>query len=1161
MARPQELPQGQIAPVARPIEAFVQPGQVNVAQPNAPTQFGTPRGVNMVGTGATPGVQGSNSYEELARALGPFNQQLTQFVQSAGVMYAQGQMAEGERKARSEALKALALNDTSMEGAELQRAAQNRALAAKDPNAGGIMAALNPYQQMGWERGKSKLAGQEAAIGLPTYIAQRSNEIDYTAPDQGYGKLAQFQAEYTAQLAQKYGVNATSPGFQKYTLPQLEKVQERLQTQHMSDRKAYFDTAGVQQASAQVRQLYLSTEASGQITVNGQVFSRSENPERFRQLQIYQGSQLVESLLLRQSLPGEASKRSQDVYAQLSKIADYGLDDNFNKFINALPSRQVLKDGKGNAVINPATGQPMMLSWGEAYRDTNIDSEIKYEEAGLKSRKQKMLEGVGGFEEGLLNAISDIPQGPAQAQAANDYTRAWYAKNGQAAGISLVELQKRRADVVKLDDGIYSEGQDPNVVSNFYTNLNQSYGTDFNATAWRQQMNQVAASILDPKERVSFLKDASSGIASREREMSTFSGYATTRDKTISDTINSNLTANYNVSQAGDSPRLKANVEESKVRQRNVITQRANDLIAAEEAKQKRRLTDSEVRALSRAAFFGDKSLGISAYGEGGGKTGSSGLSQRDYLFPGSKKSAAPDAPDPSGKARPGRTYELEQLGNIQDRAVLKNYKNAAILTPEATLKAWSFVKDGKTLPPQLDRAWRQSGARSAADFVLGQMDYQRRLLSSQGATGEDLEKFNPSAHDRGQVRTTSTRAAAGGSTMQSISSNVTQTPMLAQLGGSMLNALMGVAPASAATMETQIPAASQPSQPSRPARQAVPMAERSVATGPAPSAPILPSASGGVAVAMASPAPRATGGYAPVGKVRPDPDLPGWGIDEAGMPVSPTYGSPMIPDPVMNSPRLRAVSVDSFGGGSWSSGPAVRASSTDSGNGYTIPGMKDAQGRPPVFSQGGANSFAAMVRDSGGQVKASDIASSQRTKEKNQAVGGAGGSHHLDGNAMDIHGSSIAWIRKNGAKYGWHVNDYNGSHGGHVEFRGGGSAGGDVGSAGGYLKRLAYLETRIRNVPNSEGSGAQGYFQTMGPFHQEATAASGLNSRSGNYGESAKATWAWIQKHRPDAAAAIKRGDYQAADRILRPTWPSLPGGDQAQPESVQRQAMRYLR
>jgi hypothetical protein len=126
---------------------------------------------------------------------------------------------------------------------------------------------------------------------------------------------------------------------------------------------------------------------------------------------------------------------------------------------------------------------------------------------------------------------------------------------------------------------------------------------------------------------------------------------------------------------------------------------------------------------------------------------------------------------------------------------------------------------------------------------------------------------------------------------------------------------------------------------------------------------------------------------------------------------------------------------------GQWASGPAVAASHSETGSGYTIPGAKDANGRPLILGQGAANSFAAMMRDSGGRVRAGDVASGKRSDAKNRAVGGAGGSHHLDGNAMDIHGSSIGWIRQHGAKYGWYVNDYDGSHGGHVEFRGGGSA------------------------------------------------------------------------------------------------------------------------
>jgi hypothetical protein len=124
-----------------------------------------------------------------------------------------------------------------------------------------------------------------------------------------------------------------------------------------------------------------------------------------------------------------------------------------------------------------------------------------------------------------------------------------------------------------------------------------------------------------------------------------------------------------------------------------------------------------------------------------------------------------------------------------------------------------------------------------------------------------------------------------------------------------------------------------------------------------------------------------------------------------------------------------------------------------------------DSAGRPAIFTRQGANAFAAMVRDSGGQVKASDIASSQRTPGKNAAVGGVEGSQHLGGNAMDIHGSSIAWIRKNGARYGWVVNDYPGSHGGHVEFRGGGG-GGD-----GKVAPLAGRATFYTGSGGSDGS------------------------------------------------------------------------------------------
>jgi hypothetical protein len=128
---------------------------------------------------------------------------------------------------------------------------------------------------------------------------------------------------------------------------------------------------------------------------------------------------------------------------------------------------------------------------------------------------------------------------------------------------------------------------------------------------------------------------------------------------------------------------------------------------------------------------------------------------------------------------------------------------------------------------------------------------------------------------------------------------------------------------------------------------------------------------------------------------------------------------------------EARRMFADVSGGGA-----IVPASHPDSGNGFTIPNARDDSGRPPIFSQGGAKAFARMMADSGGMVKASDIASSQRSSAKNQNVGGAEASLHLSGNAMDIHGPSGEWMKKHGPKYGWHLHEYDGSHGGHFEYR-----------------------------------------------------------------------------------------------------------------------------
>jgi hypothetical protein len=113
-----------------------------------------------------------------------------------------------------------------------------------------------------------------------------------------------------------------------------------------------------------------------------------------------------------------------------------------------------------------------------------------------------------------------------------------------------------------------------------------------------------------------------------------------------------------------------------------------------------------------------------------------------------------------------------------------------------------------------------------------------------------------------------------------------------------------------------------------------------------------------------------------------------------------------------------------------------------------------------------------------------------------------------------------------------------------------------------GYMKRLAYIETRIRNIPNDKGSAGRGFFQAFPDFSKEAIAASGgIDPRDSNYGRAKQASAAWIRVYNKKAWAAIQAGRYDEADRLLRNTWPSLPGGSQAQDDKVQKAARKYLR
>lgn len=141
---------------------------------------------------------------------------------------------------------------------------------------------------------------------------------------------------------------------------------------------------------------------------------------------------------------------------------------------------------------------------------------------------------------------------------------------------------------------------------------------------------------------------------------------------------------------------------------------------------------------------------------------------------------------------------------------------------------------------------------------------------------------------------------------------------------------------------------------------------------------------------------------------------------------------------------------------GQQAEGNVIQVNHTETGQGWGIAGAVDSNGRPIAFSKEGAVAFSKMMQDSNGVVKPSDVASSKRSVQKNNQVGGAKNSPHLRGVAMDIHGSSGQWIRQHGHKYGWKPHDYKGTHGGHFVFGGAGMVPDEGSSIGGMVGQAA---------------------------------------------------------------------------------------------------------
>lgn len=169
MAQVRQLQQGQLNPQAQPVSTFIQQTRKDTIKAARPEQLGQTSQMQTIATGGSNMVQGENSFRALANDLKDLNPQLMKTAEAAGLKYVDWRMDVGEAMAMEQVQLGLAQLDESTEVAQNERAAANRKVSAVDPQAGWLMRTLDPYQQMGFERGRSSLQGSKlrlACLGL-----------------------------------------------------------------------------------------------------------------------------------------------------------------------------------------------------------------------------------------------------------------------------------------------------------------------------------------------------------------------------------------------------------------------------------------------------------------------------------------------------------------------------------------------------------------------------------------------------------------------------------------------------------------------------------------------------------------------------------------------------------------------------------------------------------------------------------------------------------------------------------------------------------------------------------------------------------------------------------------------------------------------------------
>ena len=760
MAR-EQLPLGQIQPAARPVSSFVQPGLIETPRPAQPQSLNLSNDrIGLVQTPGSPNVQGYNQGEQLARALAPFSQNLTQLLNYGVQLYASNEYQQGQ----NEALKAYSAANRQVMASADEYAAENRDLARQDPMAALLMDRANPFRTAGRQNQLSKLA----AVEMPMIMRREFNQrrADLALMDPADPKVNAVKAAAIAQVSQKFGLSEFTPGFMDYVLPRMNSEWDKITQDQIDDHNKYLDETVPRIAAA---------------TIYGRVKKAMADGVPLAQIVANETSYLDQEAR-RFGIPGKGQEMKENAIKSAISMAmdpQTGVIDR--------EARAVI----GSILVGPPDSNGYRPTAQQMYGLEILEATDKYDQMNYRARKAQQ-EAVGQqYADAIAGATLGLPDGPEKG-AVLEQIRSQY--KGQ---LPLSEMLKIEQSTTSVTEDITSRSYADDAGSVFLQEADASYGSDWDPARF-DQLYRLERQQVAPERRAQF--DAQYAELRRRKEQQKQNMPDSLINGAIARQVKANIEANYpdavtaairgarNIEElmaTGD-----ANAAASAARQNTAFRTAIYRAIDAKRAELDRDLTPAEQQQVIDSTLSGFQKNAPSTWKTlFPGTNGQASVVRFGTTAPGPEKPEAPKPP-PGRRAQGAPTFGVAQLDTMPGREQrLQNWRGEAVLSASEAARLIPLALGGQSLPAPLTRAAKAAGT-SPQQFLLQQADFYPNDIKLTPAQRSQLGRSGQQA-----------RATQSYSQQVAAAQRSSQSP-LAAAGMWAINALTGTAPAYAGSMQ-----------------------------------------------------------------------------------------------------------------------------------------------------------------------------------------------------------------------------------------------------------------------------------------------------------------------------------------------------------------------